>query len=515
MKKASCSAWISVILFAALSLANGNAQQNSGADHKAHIDTATWPIGFPGIGQQELTLGEWMKVLHVPAVSIAVIDDYKIAWTAQYGLADVTRGNKATAETLFQAASISKSVNAFGVMRLVESGRLSLDADVNQYLKTWKVPENEFTKTEKVTLRRILSHTAGINVHGFDGYSVSSPRPTMVQILNGLKPANSPPIVVDMVPGSAFRYSGGGVLVSQLLITDVTNDRYERWMQQNVLDAIGMTNSSFLNPPSKPWVAHTATGYRGTGTQIDGRWAIYPEMAAAGLWTTPTDLAQFGIEVMRALKGDSRLLSKSMAEQMLAEQKDGAALGLFVNSKSGQFGHNGSDEGFTSMMVCFRNGKGAVLMSNSDTGTYVEQRLLWSIAREYGWDFPVPQGQAFADVLFTLAMRDGATAAIAAARETLKDTEHPLPHGPRVALNAAYGLIDAHRWNDALSLLEFQLELAPNNDDVYEARAHIYKEQGKRTEALLAVKRALEINPKNDNAKKLLEKLQTANRSGQ
>ena len=272
-----------------------------------------------------------------------------------------------------------------------------------------------------------------------------------------------------------------------------------------------MRNSSFLNPPSNPEATHTATGYRGTGTQIDGRWHVYPEMAAAGLWTTPADLAQFAIEVMRALKGESRLLSKSMAEEMLAEQKDGAALGFFVNSKSGQFGHNGSDEGFTSMMVCFRNGKGAVLMTNSDTGTYVAQRLLWSIAREYGWDYPVPQGQAFADVVFTLAMRDGATAAIAAAKAALRDTEHLLPHGPRIALNAAYGLMDAHRWNDALSLLEFQLELTQNSDDVYAARAHIYNELGKRDEALAAVKRALEINPSNDNARTLLERLEKPN----
>jgi len=492
--------------FAFLAPPGAIAQQKAALNHKAKIEAATWPIGFPGPEQKQLNLAGWMNLLRVPGLSVAVIDDYKIAWTAQYGLADISRHKTVTSRTLFQAGSISKSVNAFGLMRLVEGARMSLDDDINNRIRSWKVPDNEFTANEKVTLRRVLSHTAGLNVHGFDGYAVTAPQPTLLQILNGEKPANSPAVRVEFVPGSRLSYSGGGVIVSQLLLSDVTAEPYDRWMQRNVFDPIGMRNSSFQNPLPHERLQLAATGYRGDGNEVEGRWHIYPEMAAAGLWTTPSDLANFAIQIMRALKGESRVMLRSTAEQMLTEQKDGSALGFFIN-KAGQFGHNGSDEGFQAMLVCFRNGQGAVLMTNSDTGSYVAQRLLWAIATEYHWDYPVPKQQGFADVVFTLAMRDCGAATIATTRQVLAAKEQPLPHGPRVALNAAIGLIDARRWNDAMALLAFQLELTPNSDDVYLARAHIYLGMGRREEALEATKRALEINPKNDNAKEFLEKL--------
>ena len=482
------------------------AQQDRALNHKGKIEAATWPIGFPGPQQKQLDLAGWMKLLGVPGLSVAIIDNYKIAWTAQYGLADVSRKMKVTPETLFQAGSVSKSVNAFGLMRLVESGRLSLDDDINNKLRSWKIPNSEFTANEKVTLRRVLSHTAGLNVPGFNGYAVNAPRPTLLQILNGEKPANTPAVRVEFLPGSKFSYSGGGVIVSQLLLSDVTGEPYDSWMQRNVFDPIGMRNSSFQNPLPRARTQSTATGYRGDGNEVEGRWLIYPEMAAAGLWTTPSDLANFAIGIMRALKGESRLMQRSTAEQMLTEQKNGSALGFFMNN-AGQFGHNGSGEGFQTMLVCFRNGQGAVLMMNSDTGSYVAQRLLWAIATEYHWDYPVPNALGFPDVVFTLAMRDGAAATIATTRQVLAEKEQPLPHGPRVALNAAIGLIDAHRWDDALAMLDFQMELTPNSDAVYLARAHIYLGEGKWKEAMQATKHALEINPKNDDAKAYLEKL--------
>jgi len=388
-------------------------------------------------------------------------------------------------------------VNAFGIMRLVQQGRLTLDEDVNRRLKAWKVPENEFTQREKVTLRRILSHTAGLTVQGFPGYAVNEPVPTLLQVLDGQKPPNT-----------------GGTIISQLLLSETTGEPYERWMQKNVIDPIGMSNSSYENPPGKARAALTATGYRATGQPVEGRWHVYPEMAAAGLWTTPTDLAKFGIEVMRALKGESTLLSRETAEAMLTEQKsliststpagNGAALGFFVDTKTGRFGHSGADEGFQALLVCFRSGKGVAVMTNSDFGTEAAHRLVWNIAREYGWDYDIPK-PSVAGALFTLAMRDGASAAIAAARRALQQADLPLARSPRFALNAASGLINARRWSDALALLDFQLELLPNADDVYAARAYIYEQTGKREDAVRAAKRALELNPNNDHAKSLLK----------
>lgn len=234
---------------------------------------------------------------------------------------------------------------------------------------------------------------------------------------------------------------------------------------------------------------------------------VYPEMAAAGLWTTPRDLATFGIEVMRALRGESALLSRNVAEQMITAQKDGSALGFIVTSETGEFGHNGSDDGFRAMLVCFRDGRGAVVMANSDMGTYVEQRVLAAIAREYHWNYSVASGQSFPDIVLTLTMRDGARSALEVTRRAMADPNPAIPHGQRVALNAAYGLFDAARWNDLLMLLDYQLELTPNDDNVFTLQSRALDALGRYDEALRAVKHALELNPKNEDAQAELQRL--------
>jgi len=162
-----------------------------------------------------------MAELHVLGVSITVIHNGEIEWARGFGVTRVG-GPAVTQGTLFQAASISKPVTAMAVLHLVGSGKLDLDADVNQYLKAWKVPTNKFTETSKVTLRELLTHTAGMTVHGFPGYASDSALPTVVQVLNGEKPANTPAILVDTIPGSDWRYSGGGFVVTQVLLQDVT-----------------------------------------------------------------------------------------------------------------------------------------------------------------------------------------------------------------------------------------------------------------------------------------------------
>jgi CubicO group peptidase (beta-lactamase class C family) len=506
---------VALTFLAAFGTVSAQTAADSHVNHRARIEAATWPLGFPGPDQRQLKLLEWMQLFHVPGLSIAVIDDFKIAWTAQYGVADMASRRPVDESTLFQAASISKSVNAFGQLRLVDEGKLSLDEPVDRWLKSWTIPENEFTRQAPVTLREILSHTAGFTVHGFDGYQRGAPLPSVRQILNGAPPANTPPVTVAFAPGTKFEYSGGGILVSQLLLTDVTGASYAGWMLRNVLKPIGMKSSTFDNPPSGNLLARTATGYRGDAAEVEGGgWFLYPEMAAAGLWTTPRDLATFGIEVMRALRGESSLLSRNAAEQMLTEQKDGSALGFMVRSASGEFGHTGSDDGFRAMLVCFRDGRGAVVMSNSDLGTYVEQRVLAAIAREYHWNYADGSGQSFADVVFTLTMHDGARSALEITRRAMADPKPSLPHGKRVALNAAYGLFDARRWNDVLMLLDYQLELTPNDDNVYELQSRALDALGRHDEALRAVKHALELNPKNENAQTQLRRLDKSARSG-
>jgi CubicO group peptidase (beta-lactamase class C family) len=293
-----------------------------------------------------------------------------------------------TPRTLFQAASISKPVAALAALRLVEQGLLSLDEDVNARFVSWKVPENEFTKTEKVTLRRLLSHTAGLTVHGFGGYPAGASVPTVVQALDGQKPANSAAVRVDVVPGTIWRYSGGGYTIMQQLLVDVTGKPFPVLLNELVLGPLGMTDSTYEQPLPAGRRGEAASGHRSDGELLPGRYHTYPEMAAAGLWTTPTDLARFVMEIQKALAGRSKVLTAETARAMTTEVKGSYGLGFSLQGRgaSATFGHGGSNEGFKCQMTAFlEGGRGAVVMTNGDRGGWIGAEILRSIAREYGW----------------------------------------------------------------------------------------------------------------------------------
>ena len=247
----------------------------------------------------------------VVGLSLAVIQGGKIVKARGYGTIGGGSGGAGgaggatpvTTDTLFQAGSISKSVSALGALRLVERGQLSLDEDVNARLKGWKLPDSDATVDRKVTVRGILSHTAGLTVHGFPGYAAGKPVPTLVQVLDGTPPANTPAIRVDVAPGSLWRYSGGGYTVLQELMGDVTGKPFPGLLRTLVLAPIGMSHSSFQQPLPPERAALTATGHLADRSAVEGRWHVYPEMAAAGLWTTPSDLARFAMEIQRTLAG--------------------------------------------------------------------------------------------------------------------------------------------------------------------------------------------------------------------
>jgi CubicO group peptidase (beta-lactamase class C family) len=330
-----------------------------------------------------------MDQRHVRGLSLAIIKDGKIAVARAYGIVDDSTKTPVTTSTLFQAGSISKPVAALGALHLVEKGVLSLDADVNAKLTSWKVPESRFTATEKVTLRRLLSHSAGLTVHGFPGYDVSRPMPTLVQVLDGVPPANTLPIRVDTTPGAIWRYSGGGFTVMQQLVIDVTGQPFARYMQTEVLAPIGMTSSSYDQPLSSARASLTATGYYADDTPVRGRWHVYPEMAAAGLWTTPTDLAKVAIEIQQSLAGRGHgVVSQAMARQYVTEQKGGSALGIGVQGSgdSLRFSHGGRDEGFDALFSGgAKTGDGVVVMINANDNSPMLARIQDYVARS--WEF--------------------------------------------------------------------------------------------------------------------------------
>jgi CubicO group peptidase (beta-lactamase class C family) len=330
-----------------------------------------------------------MKKHNVPGVSIAFFDHGQILWTRTYGYADVASKKVVTSETLFQAASISKPISALAVLRLVQEGKLNLDEDVNIKLRRWKVRENEFTKDQKVTLRRILSHSAGLTIHGFLGYTSDEALPTTVQILNGEKPANSEPIRVKTVPGTVWRYSGGGYVIMQLLLTDVTSRPFPQILNDLVLRPAGMTYSTYEQPLPKSLWSSAATPYRWSGEPVKGGWHTYPEVAAGGLWTTPSDLARLAIEVQDEYAGkSSKILSQGMMREMLTHQKGDSGLGFALETPGHKlrFAHNGWSEGFRCDLQAYtESGQGVVIMTNSDNGGNLISEILRSVAKEYSW----------------------------------------------------------------------------------------------------------------------------------
>jgi CubicO group peptidase (beta-lactamase class C family) len=344
-------------------------------------------------GDPAWTIAERMKFYKVPGLSVAVIKDFHLEWAKGYGVKDLETDEPVTTDTMFQAGSISKSVNAMIAMKKVEQGKLSLDENINDKLTSWKLPDNEFTAKKKVTLKNLLSHTAGTTVHGFPGYAVDQKLPTLPQVLDGEKPANTAAVRVDFEPGSKYRYSGGGTTIAQLTIMDVEKRPYPDIARETVLDPLNMTNSTYSQPLPADWRKKAATGYRSNGREVEGKIHVYPEMAAAGLWTTPTDLAKFAIEMQLSLAGRSnKILSKSTVTTMTTPVVDEAALGFFIDKRTGTtyFGHDGADEGFRAQMLLNKDkGYGAIAMVNSDNGQILNE-VIRGIAKEYQWDDYLP-----------------------------------------------------------------------------------------------------------------------------
>jgi CubicO group peptidase (beta-lactamase class C family) len=330
-----------------------------------------------------------MRHYNVPGVSIAVINDGRIEWAKGYGVMQAGGDVAIDTLTLFQAASISKPVGAMGALRLVEGGRLALDADVNASLVSWQVEDNGHTAREKVTLRRLLSHNAGLTVHGFRGYARDEGVPTLVQLLDGAQPANSRPVRPDTMPGAIWRYSGGGSSIAQLLMQDVTGQDFPSLMRELVLRPAGMVHSGYEQPLPDARAPFAAVGHRAAGAAVNGQWHTYPEMFAAGLWTTPSDLARLAIHVQQAFAGaEGGILSPAMTRQMLTRQAGEYGLGFAVQHGDGwtAFSHGGANEGFRAMFYAFaETGQGAVIMTNGDNGSPLVSELMRAVATEYGW----------------------------------------------------------------------------------------------------------------------------------
>jgi CubicO group peptidase (beta-lactamase class C family) len=343
-------------------------------------------IGVEG-GEKRVGIDEALSLLDIPSASVALIDEGRIAFARAYG-------KDATPSTVYQAASLSKFVAAIGAMHLVESGTLKLDEDVNDKLSSWKVPINEFDATSKVTLRGLLSMTGGIGVPGFVGYEAGAPLPTLRQILDGTPPANSPPVTVIAVPGSAYHYSGGGYEIAEALMQDVTGKPFPQLMRELVLEPMGMSDSSFDQPPDASLMARAASGHFGDGKELPGRWRICPEHAAAGLWSTPTDLAKLLVQLANVWQGLSSIFLHRRTLQEILTQQNGGPYGLGAavtgDGASLVLMKRGQNIGYQGYLILYpATGQGLVVMTNSDNGSRLAEALIKRAAAAFDWpDLP-------------------------------------------------------------------------------------------------------------------------------
>ncbi|MEK6258374.1 MAG: serine hydrolase [Planctomycetota bacterium] len=389
---------------------NAGAAAERTADRSKCVETGLLPaIVIEGRTEERFSLEERMHFYKTPGVSIAVINNGEIEWAHGYGSCEIGTTNLVTTDTVFQAASISKPVAAMVALRLVEEGKLDLDEDVNRKLVSWKLPENEFTKDKKVTLRLLLSHRGGLTDHaGFQHAVPSQPLPTLREILESGKwtPA---PIRVGLEPGSRFQYSGGGFCLMEQLLEDVSGKPFPVLARELVLGPLHMTNSSFEQPLSAERAQSAASGHRTNGKRLPQNWNLYPATSAAGLWTTPTDLARFAIEIQKSRTGRStKVLSQRMTAEILTPQggqddRDSKAIALMegfseklalsrglgvglIGQPAIRFFHTGSNPGYQCELQAFmENGRGAVIMTSADQGWRLGREILWAIAKEYDW----------------------------------------------------------------------------------------------------------------------------------
>ncbi|NIF06651.1 serine hydrolase [Chryseobacterium sp. Tr-659] len=453
------------------------------------------------------SLKERMALYNANAVSIAVIKNYKVEWVKAYGFADISENRPATTQTLFQAASISKSINSLGILKLVQEGKLGLNDDINNYLKTWKFPyDDAVSKGKKISIANLLSHTGGLSVGGFGGYEKGEKLPTIIEILNGTAPANSNAVRSIFEPGSKFEYSGGGTVISQLILENTTGEKYEDYMLKNVLVPLGMNSSSFNQPPSKDKEALFAAAYV-NGKEVTGKYHIYPEKAPAGLWTNPTDLAQYIIETQLSLLGKSnKVLSKEMSAKRIENN-----LGVFLNDFKGTkyFGHSGRNEGFTCHYVgSLEDGNGIIVMTNGSNMKLVEE-IVSSIASLNQWkNYPLePMKESIA-----LTIRKECEKNIDKGIALYKKLKNTLPNNYNFSdenelNNLGYEFLRSGNIDSAIKIFNLNVYEFPKSANVYDSRGEAYLNKKEYQLSKEDYSKVLELDPTQQNAREMLLKI--------
>tara|TARA_A100001037_G_scaffold77480_1_gene69463 strand:+ start:129 stop:1307 length:1179 start_codon:yes stop_codon:yes gene_type:complete len=354
------------------------------------IDTLVYDL-IPKEGGASTTLRARMDHYGVPGISVAVLRNGEVGWARGFGVKLVGTDDLVDTATVFSVASLSKVAAAATTLRLVNAGLLDLDRDVMDYLTSWSIPENPYTTESPVTLRRLMSHTAGTTVHGFADFQPGEALPTTVQILEGSGPAKNSPVVVSDEPGTIYRYSGGGTTIQQLVIEDVTGSPLASAAVEWVFDPLGLSRSSFVNPlPAGHGNIARAHDDRGRPTALPRGWEAMPEAAASGLWTSPSDYSRIVIALRNSWLGTpSSYISHDLGQDVMTKVRPGNfGLGPYLggDGRSRYFSHGGSNESYKSYFRVFlESGHGAVVFTNGAGGSELVEEIIEALERIEGW----------------------------------------------------------------------------------------------------------------------------------
>ncbi len=470
------------------------------------------------------TLQERMTFNNVPGVSVAIINNNQIEWSKGYGFLKSGKKSVVTTESIFEAASSTKTLTAAIILHYVEKGLLNLDVDVNTYLKTWKIPENSFTKDNKVTLRLILTHQSGLNSPNGGFGTKKKSRPTLAQVLNGQLPAINQPATIEFVPGTKWQYSNFGYIVLQLILEDIIGKPYSQIIQDVIFNPLGLTSSTVNIPLNKELKKIEAFPHDNKGKPKEP--VMHPTaLGHAGLYTTPTDLAKFIIELMQSYKGISnKILSKEMTEKMFnseielkpelfgVELSDG--LGILLTGKDSSFtiAHPGFNfPGSNCWLIGLPEvGKGAIIMTNGANGDPLAMEIIVAIMNEYKWnvkEFQSLYRPKISLVLLNVYEKQGLEKTIKKYHEIVADSAKNYIIDENELNIVGYDLLNKSKFDDAIEIFKLIVELYPNSWNAYDSLGEGYMKKGNRELAILNYEKSMKLNPNNRTGIKALKQL--------
>jgi CubicO group peptidase (beta-lactamase class C family) len=347
-------------------------------------------------GEPSLNLQDRMSYYKVPGISITIISNYQIERTLNYGVMDAEIQNPVSDETLFNVGSLSKGVASLAVLSLVENRKVDLNEDINNQLVSWKIPENEYTKQNKVTPLLLMNHSGGAMFYPGIGY-LGDNFPTNLQVLNGEKPSQYRPVVIDRIPGTEYLYSNAGYAILQQLIVDVSGKSYPEYVKEKIFEPLDLQYATLFQPLSEELIKYTAAGHMNNGLPYSGKRYYIQPAAAGGLWTNSSDYAKFVIELQKSYAGRSnKIISSALAKEMLSPHVSKQyGLGVFMREISGEinyFGHMGDNKGFFAGYVAhLTDGYGVIVLTNSQNGAQLIREITSGIARLYDWKKYLPE----------------------------------------------------------------------------------------------------------------------------